>query len=423
MKLAEQNVISGLLTLEDTDYVFDFLEPQMFEDGILGKMFYLLKQANITKTPADITYLGQRLTDYPEDLVEQTIAEIVELMPMGFQLKADVNTILSDYQAREANKIVSEVSINGGNVVEKTEEMIRRLGEVVRVECKGQTLSQMVEKHKTGCFVPKENGVKIGFAEIDADLGGLEPGDLIMIGARPAVGKTAFALQVADTISKSGKKVIYFNLEMTELQIYQRMIARESGIPLYRIRTAQKFMNDEEEIRFSTANDVLAKQDNLTFVTGGQTVSEIRRSVKSQNADVVIIDYLQLLVPEGNYRGNRYAEVGQISHGLKAIARDLNIPVIVLTQLNRESEKNKTKEPTMAEIRESGDVEQDASVILLMWNTDEDDFSKKGIKLEKNRQGTKGKYKLDFMGAEMKFVTGGWEETTDEDLPFESDKE
>lgn len=421
MKLAEQNVISGLLTLDDVDYAYERLEPDMFTDGLLGKMFYILKEAYKKKTPTDITYVTQRLTDYPEGLVKNEVMQIAELMPMGFQLKVDVQTVIDEYKARTVNKLITDVEINGGNVYNKAEELKVALEQISKQDSNGKALADLVKDNQLNCFILKENGIKIGFTELDSDLGGLEPGDLIIIAARPAVGKTAFALQVVDNVAKSGKKVILFNLEMTEKQIYQRMIARESGIPLSRIRTATKFMNDEEEIRFNAANEELSKMTNLIVETGGQTVSNIRQIAKNLKADAIVVDYLQLIKAESYYKGNRYAEVGQISHDLKAIARDLNIPVIVLSQINRNSEGKEGKEPTMSELRESGDIEQDASVILMLWNIDKDDYTKKGIKIEKNRQGTLGKHKLHFEGAEMKF-SEAWEETTNEDLPFEPEK-
>ena len=423
MKLAEQNVISGLLTSDNVDFVYEMLEPQMFTDALLGKMFFILKEAYINKEPADLTYLSQRITEFPEELVEKNIKEIAYLLPIGLELKADVQTITGDYQARLVNQALSQTLINGFNVHDKTEEIITQLNDIIQVKNKGQTVPELVNEHQSGCFIPKENGISIGFTEIDADLGGLEKGDLIIIASRPAVGKTAFALQIIDNMAKHGNKVILFNLEMTEKQIYQRMLSRESGISLHRIRTAQKFMNDVEVIRFSFANEALMKRDNITVVTGGQEISDIRRICKTQKPDIIVIDYLQLVSPGDRYRGTRYAEVGEVSHGLKAIARDLDIPVLVLSQINRDSEKSKTKEPSMAEIRESGDVEQDASIIMLLWNDDENDFSKKRIKIEKNRQGSLGKYRLLFNGSELKFEEGGWETPKeDEDLPFEPDK-
>ena len=123
--------------------------------------------------------------------------------------------------------------------------------------------------------------------------------------------------------------------------------------------------------------------------------------------DIIIVDYLQLVKADKSYRGNRYAEVGEISHAFKALAMELNIPIIVLSQLNRVSEGKETKEPTMAELRESGDIEQDASIIILLWNVSADDESKKGCKIEKQRQGKKGKVVLNFNGDLMQFEETG----------------
>ena len=129
--------------------------------------------------------------------------------------------------------------------------------------------------------------------------------------------------------------------------------------------------------------------------------------------DIIIIDYMQLLLPEDRYKGNRFAEVGQISHEIKALAMELNIPIIALSQLNRVSEAKETKEPSMAELRESGDVEQDASIIMLMWNLT-DDRQTKGLKVDKNRQGKVGKEALRFAGDTMRFVESEWEEAEEE---------
>ena len=132
-------------------------------------------------------------------------------------------------------------------------------------------------------------------------------------------------------------------------------------------------------------------------------MSEIRNESRHMGYDIIVIDYLQLLKSDRTYRGNRYAEVGAISKAIKALAMELNIPIIALSQLNRVSEARENKEPTMAELREAGDIEQDASVILLMWNTAKNDSSRKGIKVEKQRQGRTGKLVFRFRGDLMKF--------------------
>ena len=154
---------------------------------------------------------------------------------------------------------------------------------------------------------------------------------------------------------------------------------------------------------------MLEKKESIVVTTGSQTIATIRNECKNKGYDLVIIDYLQLIKPEGRYRGNRFAEVGEISHAIKALATDLEMPVVVLSQLNRASVGREDKEPSMSELRESGDIEQDASEILLLWNIDEDG-RRKGCKIEKNRQGKTGRVEMIFNGDLMKF-----EEITDKD--------
>ena len=163
------------------------------------------------------------------------------------------------------------------------------------------------------------------------------------------------------------------------------------------------------------------------ITTGSKSVNEIRSESRHMGYDIIIIDYLQLLKSDKEYRGNRYAEVGAISKAIKSLAMELNIPIIALSQLNRVSETRDTKEPTMAELREAGDIEQDASVIILMWNLSQEDNSKKGCKVEKQRQGQTGKVVMNFNGDLMRFEETGesvkeaqeWAKSKDDDCPFE----
>ena len=172
---------------------------------------------------------------------------------------------------------------------------------------------------------------------------------------------------------------------------------------------------------------MLEKRDNIVITTGSKSVSEIRSESRHMGYDIIIIDYLQLLKSDREYRGNRYAEVGAISKAIKALSMELNIPIIALSQLNRVSEMKDTKEPTMAELREAGDIEQDASVIMLLWNLSQDDKSKKGCKVEKQRQGQTGTVVLKFNGDLMKFEetdlsvieASDWKKISAEDCPFD----
>ena len=197
---------------------------------------------------------------------------------------------------------------------------------------------------------------------------------------------------------------------MQNKQMYERFIVSESGIGLTRLRRAVRFLGDEEE-RFDKANETLEKAENIVITSAGsKSVGEIRSESKHMDYDIIIIDYLQLLKAESTYRGNRTAEVGEISRAIKNLAMELNIPIIALSQLNRASVGREDKEPTMSELREAGSIEQDASVIILLWNLDEKDSTKKGCKIEKNRQGQNGKVVMRFNGDYMRF------EETEEDV-------
>lgn len=281
---------------------------------------------------------------------------------------------------------------------------------------KAKSLSEIVDEMAPGCFVDRERDfLYTGFTRLDECLGGLEGGDIIVIGARPAVGKSAFVTQILTNMGIQGKRVLLYNLEMTNKQMYERLVSRQSGIMMNRIRQGKAFLGDEKE-RFQKANTELKRLD-VWISSGVKSVGEIRRECQHMGADCIIIDYLQLIKTERHY-ANRASEVGDISKAIKSLAMELNRPIIVLSQLNRASEGRQTKEPTMSELRESGDIEQDASVIMLLWNLSEENERYKGVKVEKNRQGKTAKFQMEFVGEEMSF-----KEAEGEDFDFKPAKE
>lgn len=201
-------------------------------------------------------------------------------------------------------------------------------------------------------------------------------------------------------MAAKGYRIGYFNLEMNESQVYERFVSRLAELSLTRVRRAKSFLGGEKEA-FNKANEEMSGYD-VIISTGSKSIGEIKAESRHQMFDAIVIDYLQLIKSD-RYYGNRASEVGQISKDSKALARDLGVPVIMLSQLNRVSEQRETKEPTMSELRESGDIEQDASNILLMWNLSEKDDSYKGLNVAKQRQGTKLREGLKFDGEHMKF--------------------
>lgn len=401
--LAEQNVIGSLLLDPESIGKIQGLEPDMFASELYGRMYLEFLRGYENGYQVNAVVLTAKIPEYPADMVQREIRTCLEKTLTSVEVESYADIVIREYRAAQLDRILQSVKPDPENVDEQTGELINDLEALLDGrESQAKTLAEITRENKDRYF--KDDAAQrtyIGFSKLDDLLGGLEGGDMIVIGARPGVGKSAFVTQITTALARSGKRVGFYNLEMQEKQVYERFVVAESGIGLTRLRRAVRFLGDEEE-RFRRANEVLEKEDRIIITTGSKAMSEIRNESRHMGYDVIIIDYLQLLRADKTYRGNRYAEVGAISRAIKALAMELNIPIIALSQLNRVSEAREGKEPTMAELREAGDIEQDASVILLMWNMSKDS-SRKGIKVEKQRQGRTGKIVLRFNGDLMRF--------------------
>ena len=415
---AEQNIIGSLIMRNECLDDISFITPDMFEDDSYGRMFAecsrMIRQG---QTVDAVSLLDAIISDsYPEEFAKRDLGDCLKATQTSITVKSYARIVHTAYRAKVLAKSINSVSGDPKRLDEEINTLFDNLESIRVVDSTGsKTLPQIVRENKDKYFKTVERPrVQMGLSELDDILGGLEGGDLIIIGARPAVGKSAFATQITSHFAELDKKVGYFNLEMQEKQVYERFVSSRSGIDITRIRRAIAYQNDEQK-RFDEANAYLESKDNIVISTGSKRISEIRTDARRQNYDVIIIDYLQLVKPDKSYGANRYAEVGAISHAVKALAMEMNIPVIGLCQLNRVSESREDKEPTMGELRESGDFEQDASVILLLWNTDKNNRSKKCIKVEKQRQGKTGKVNLYFDGGKMTFkeVEDGFEPAND----------
>lgn len=418
---AEQNVVGSLLMDgEAIDRIAAFLEPEMFTSELLGRVYLEYLRGYENGYPVNLVTVRERLCGdkMPESVVAESLKECVSVTVTSAQIKSYAEAVRDDYKAAQVGKLLSGTRVTAAGVNEQIGQLLTEL-EALRDDkaAKAKTLAQIAAEYQNNYFCEHSDGLKVGLPNLDDMIGGLEGGDIIVIGARPAVGKSALVTQITTNLAEQGKKIGFYNLEMSDKQMYERFVASQSGLGLTRIRRAVKFLGDEEK-RFKMANNALAERSNIVISTGAKTVSEIRSESRHMGFDVIVIDYLQLIRSDTFYRGNRVAEVGAISKAIKALAMELNIPIILLSQLNRASEGRETREPSMSELRESGDIEQDASVIILLWNMSEEDRSKKGCKVEKNRQGETGKMELRFDGDKMRFKDAGeWQESV-EDCPF-----
>lgn len=429
--LAEQNVIASLLM--DKEYcmplIYNKLESEMFTSELLGRLYLEFQRGYDNGHDITLPLLVQKLSDdnYPEYIVREEIKNCMTETITSAMVKSYANVIVNDFKACRLNNLLRMVKVSPNKVDEQIGGLINDLETLQDGKLSAsKPLPDIVRENKDKYFCDnQEEKIYLGFPKLDDLLGGLEGGDVIIIGARPAVGKSAFVTQITANLAAKGKRVGFYNLEMQEKQVYERFVVSQSGIGLTRLRKAKQFLGDERE-RFDKANEALEKKENIVISTGSKSASEIRSESRHMGYDVIIIDYLQLLKADKSYRGNRYAEVGEISRAIKALAMELNIPVIALSQLNRVSEARENREPTMAELREAGDIEQDASVIILLWNLSQEDNSKKGCKVEKQRQGGLGKVVMQFNGDLMKFEeteesvkeTQEWAAVKDDDCPF-----
>lgn len=420
---AERQIIGSLLLEPTRIEEMHLINSEMFKDTLLGDIFSLYEHAEGKEI--NPLYIAQKLqSDFmTEKQLSELLVDIVTDHDSGVSDRYCLNLIFDEYRVRKFDEFLNHVRLNPQTIDDTFQEFKESIDSLQKPDDTpvGTKISELT-KYKDEYF--RENDKKhlnLGFAKIDRAIGGMDDGDVIIIAARPAVGKSALALQMIRKFGKDGYKVGYFNLEMAERQIYERSIAAVSGIDMTRIRLATNFLGDEYK-RFEEGNKILESEKNVTTITGTQSINTIRATQNKAKFDCIVIDYLQLIQSSGK-RANRASEVGDISRGLKAIATDFNIPVIALSQLNRASEMNKDKEPTMSELRESGDIEQDASVILMLWNPNPEDRTEKKIKVEKSRNGYIERDTIFFDGKHMTFSTvdvneGFRDESTDESLPW-----
>ncbi len=427
---AEQAVIGSMLMDKDAILeVSEVLTGQDFYEPAYGVMFDAIMEIYNEGKSVDVVTLQAKLKDKdvsPEIASMEYVGGLVTMVPTSANARSYANIVAEKAIMRRLIRIDDEISnlcYTGQEplpeILDKTESKVfdllqSRTGEdyVPIDKIVMDTLDRIEEAAKTKGAV---TGIPTGFMDLDYMLSGLQPADLILIAARPSMGKTALALNIAQYVAfKKKMGVAVFSLEMTREQLMNRLLALESNVDVKNIRTGN--LSTSEWQKLVEGAGIIGSSDLIIDDTpGGVTVSELRskcRKYKLENdVQLIIVDYLQLMSGSAGQRfENRQQEITEISRSLKALARELNVPVIALSQLSRAPESRPDKRPMLSDLRESGAIEQDADVVMFLYrdeyyNPDTEDKNQAEVIVAKQRNGPVGTVNLAWLPQYTKFAS------------------
>lgn len=360
---------------------------------IVGGRTYIAELGNTVSTSANVTHYSNIIQR--KATLRRLLSASAEISELGYMEDEEVETLLD--QAEQKLFGVSRKYLK--NVFQPIDNLL------------AEAFDRIDELHKQS---GKLRGLPTGFHDLDGILAGLQKSDLIILAARPSVGKTSLALDIARQSAIISKIPIgIFSLEMSKEQLVDRMLCAQANVSLWRMRTG-KLSDKEEDDDFSRINDAMGKLSEAPIYiddSASSNIMEIRTKARRLQVEkglgLLIVDYLQLMEGRGKYGDNRVQEVSEITRGLKGIARELNIPVFALSQLSRAAEMSRPAIPRLAHLRESGSIEQDADVVMFIYrkaadrgyNYDELPENEKHsaeIYIAKHRNGPTGKISLYF---------------------------
>lgn len=421
---AEMSVLSACLLLPSaTDKVCENLTSEMFFSDANRKIFEAIFNLHENKKPIDYTTLTNELEkNNTLALIGgiEYLTDVIDAIVSAANVEYYINIVQEKYLRRRLIEVSTEIttsayeeSLDTNEVVDIAEQQIfkvtkeRKAGEFKSIsEVLRSTQARLEYLAQNGSAI---TGLPTGFTDLDIMTSGLHEHELIIVAARPAMGKTAFAVNLAvNTALATPKAVAIFNMEMGAEQLAQRMIGSVGGIDMKRLQTGQ--LDEKDWQKVNEAMSELGETNIYIEDTSGITVGDIRAKCRrlansEKGLALVIIDYLQLIQGGARYAGNRQQEVSEISRSLKTMALELHVPVIALAQLSRAVELREDKRPIMSDLRESGSIEQDADIVSFLYrddyyNPDKHDLSKNTSVTElivgKHRSGNTGTIELLF---------------------------
>ncbi len=425
---AEQAVLGAvLLDGQSLPTIMEHVRPEDFYRAAHQKIFEAILDLAEQNQPVDLVTLTARMQDMK--ILEETggvsyLAELANAVPTAANAEYYAQIVeeksLLRRLIRTATNIVADGYADADNIGQMLDDAERRIMEISgRRTANGfvairDVLMEVFERveflfhHKGGT-----TGIPSGFPDLDRMTSGFQKSDLIIVAARPSVGKTAFALNVAQNVSVRAKEsVAIFSLEMSASQLVQRILCAESNVDATRMRTGKLEGDDWEKMTMaiSTLSEANIYIDDSPSITVSDIRAKCRRLKKEKGLGMILIDYLQLIHGRGKSGENRQQEVSEISRTLKAIARELEVPVIALSQLSRGVEQRQDKRPMMSDLRESGSIEQDADIVAFLYRDDyyNQESEKKNIIeiiIAKQRNGPVGTVELVFLKNYNKFVS------------------
>jgi replicative DNA helicase len=426
---AEKSILGSILI--DKDSIVDIaiiLQPEMFYNNNNGKIYESMIALYENRDPIDVLTVSDWLKKKKVlDNVggRKYLSELSNEVPVASHVPKYAQIVRECYIKRSlitAGAVMGEMGFDEG----------KPLGEIL--DKAEQSIYALSQSHIKKTFIPVKDalaesfdrldnlqnspdglrGVPTGFGDLDKMLTGMQDSNLIILAARPGIGKTTFATNIAQFVAVHHKMPVgYFALEMSNLEMVDRMLVGQANIDAWKLKTGN--LKDDDFAKLSEAMGILADCPLYIDDTPGQSILELRTKARKLHSQVglklLVVDYLQLVVGDKAYE-SRVQEVGAISQGLKNLARELRIPILALSQLNRGIENRTEKVPVLADLRESGSIEQDADVVMFLYRNDDAATEDVKLAIAKHRNGGLGTIDLKFRGDRVKFygVDGGHHE-------------
>ena len=423
---AEQSVIGSMIM--DRDAIMtasEVITSEDFYQSQYGVLFDAMLELYNEGKPVDLVTLQERLRekDVPPEISSlEFVRDLLDAVPTSANVRHYATIVQEKSMLRKLIKVNEDIANTCYLAREKTEDILEETE---------KKIFDLLQYRSTGDFVPIKQvvlnaldkiekasknkgtvtGIPTGFIDLDYKTSGFQPSDLILIAARPSMGKTAFVLNVAQHMAfKEGKTVAIFSLEMSKEQLVNRLFSLESKVDSQALRTGN--LTDEDWAKLIEGAAVVGKSNLIIDDTPGISIAELRSKCRKfkleHNLGIIIIDYLQLM-SGGKHSESRQQEISEISRSLKAVARELNVPVVALSQLSRAVEQRPDHRPMLSDLRESGAIEQDADVVMFLYRDDyyNKDTDKKNIAeviIAKQRNGPIGTVELVWLPNYTKFA-------------------